>query len=75
MADVNSNPAQARTGGPSIRSTGAPDQTNQPDSMKGDAANATGQKDYVEKDNPDFPKAGGKQPTDPVQNPPHGEEE
>lgn len=68
MADVNSNPAQARTGGPSIRSTGAPKPNKQPDSQKGDAANPLGDKDYVEKGNPDAPKAGGLQPTDPVQN-------
>ena len=69
MADVNSNPAQARTGGPSIRSTGAPDQTDQPDSQKGEEANATGKNDYVEK-SPEEQNTGGKQPTDPVQNEP-----
>ncbi|NNC47630.1 MAG: hypothetical protein HKO13_04265 [Sphingomonas sp.] len=68
MADVNSNPAQARTGGPSIRSTGAPGQRSQPDSQKGDPTNPLGDKDYVEKNDHDAPKAGGKQPTDPVQN-------
>lgn len=72
MADVNSNPAQARTGGPSIASTGAVKPSNQPDSQKSESANPLGDKDYVEKGNPDAPKAGGLQPTDPVQN---GEEE
>ena len=68
MADVNSNPVQDRTGGPSIASTGAVKPSNQPDSQKSEAANPLGDKDYVEKNNPDAPKAGGLQPTDPVQN-------
>ena len=67
MADVNSNKNQAYTGGPSVQSTGEVAQTNQPDSQRGAGANATGDKDYVEKNNPDAPRAGGKQPTDPVQ--------
>lgn len=68
MANVNSNKNQGRTGGPGVASTGAKSQTKQPDSQKGSGANATGAKDYVEKDqaqgaNPDS----GKQLTDPVQ--------
>ena len=68
MADVNSNPNQSKTGGPSIQSTGEVAQTNQPDSQRGAGANATGDKDYVEKKGaPDVNQSGGKQPTDPVQ--------
>ena len=68
MADVNSNKNQAYTGGPSVQSTGEVAQTKQPDSQKGPAANAVGEKDYVEKQGaPDVNQSGGKQPTDPVQ--------
>ncbi|WP_343345364.1 hypothetical protein WJT74_00050 [Sphingomicrobium sp. XHP0239] len=68
MADVNSNPNQKHTGGPSVQSTGEVAQTNQPDSQKGAGANAVGAKDYVEKKGaPDVAQSGGKQPTDPVQ--------
>ena len=68
MEDVNGNPAQARTGGPSIASTGSVKPSNKPDSQKSEAANPLGDKDYVEKGIPDAPRAGGPQPTDPVQN-------
>ncbi|MEP7316056.1 MAG: hypothetical protein ABI667_05120 [Sphingomicrobium sp.] len=69
MANVNSNKNQGRTGGPSIASTGAKSQTEQPDSQKGSEANAVGAKDYVDKNQaPDVDQDGGKQPTDPVQN-------
>ncbi|WP_265571626.1 hypothetical protein [Sphingomicrobium nitratireducens] len=68
MANVNSNPAQARTGGPSIASTGPQDQTNQPDSQKGNEANAIGQKEKGPQPPNAGPTDGGKQPTDPVQN-------
>ncbi|NCP10888.1 MAG: hypothetical protein GW859_02840 [Sphingomonadales bacterium] len=70
MANTNSNPASARTGGPSISSTGAPSQQNQVDSQKGDDANATGKKpDEAPRNNPgDTRQHGGKQPSDPVQN-------
>ena len=67
MADVNNNPNEKRTGGPAASSTGAPAQTEQPDSQKGSAANAIGDKDYVEKGAPDVDQKGGKQPNDPVQ--------
>lgn len=43
------NVKQGRTGGPSIASTGAESQTEQPDGQKGSGANAVGEKDYVEK--------------------------
>ena len=69
MADVNANPAQGNNGGPSIASTGPQDQTNRPDSQKGDAANAIGQKEVGEQA-PNAGPGGGKQPTDPVQNDP-----
>ncbi len=68
MANVNSNTNEARTGGPGLASTGAQAQTEQPDSQKGSAANPVGEKDYVEKQNSPDKQAGGKQPTDPVQN-------
>lgn len=69
MANVNSNKNQGRTGGPSIASTGAKSQTEQPDSQKGSEANPVGAKDYVEKHQaPDINQEGGKQSTDPVQN-------
>lgn len=68
MGNVNSNKNQGRTGGPSIASTGAVSQTEQPDSQKGSGANAVGDKDYVEKKGaPDVEQKGGKQPNDPVQ--------
>ena len=67
LANVNKNKNQAWTGGPSIASTGAEAQSEQPDSQKGSAANATGEKDYVEKDAPDAKQKGGKQPNDAVQ--------
>lgn len=67
MADVNKNSNESRTGGPAASTTGAPAQTEQPDSQKGSAANATGKKDYVEKAAPDVEQDGGKQPNDPVQ--------
>lgn len=70
MADVNSNPAQSRTGGPSVASTGATDQTDQPDSQKGDEANAIGMKEKGSQAPHAGPTGGGKQPTDPVQNDP-----
>lgn len=69
MANVNSNEAQGKNGGPSIASTGPQDQTNKPDSQKGDAANAIGQKEVGEQ-SPNAGPTGGKQPTDPVQNEP-----
>ena len=69
MADVNSNKNQAYTGGPSIQSTGEVAQTNQPDSQKGPAANAIGEKDFDPSGRgaPDVEQSGGPQPTDPVQ--------
>ncbi len=69
MANTNSNPASARTGGPSISSTGAPSQQNQVDSQKGSDANATGKLPTdAPRGNPgDTRTDGGKQPSDPVQ--------
>lgn len=67
MADVNKNPNEKRTGGPAASSTGAPSQTELPDSQKGSGANPTGRKDRVEVDGPDVEQGGGKQPNDPVQ--------
>ena len=69
MADVNANKNQARTGGPSIQSTGEVAQTNQPDSQKGAEANAIGDKDFDPSGRgaPDVNQSGGPQPTDPVQ--------
>lgn len=69
MADVDANPAQGNNGGPSIASTGPQDQTDRPDSQKGDDANAIGQKEIGEQA-PNAGPSGGKQPTDPVQNDP-----
>lgn len=68
MADVNSNPNEKRTGGPAASSTGAPAQTEQPDSQKGSAANAIGDKDKKKHRPPEeASQGGGKQPNDPVQ--------
>ena len=65
---MSDNPNAQRTGGPGNASTGTPDQSRQPDSQKGSAANAVGEKDYVEKKGaPDVDQSGGRQPTDPVQ--------
>ncbi|MCJ8191433.1 hypothetical protein [Sphingomicrobium aestuariivivum] len=77
MADVNHNKAQGNNGGPSIASPGPQDQTNRPDSQRGDAANAVGAYDHVEGSlaAPDVNQSGGKQPTDPVQSYAHEEEE
>lgn len=69
MADVNANKAQGKSGGPSIASTGPQDATDSPDSQKGDAANAIGQKEKGEQA-PNAGPTGGKQPNDPVQNEP-----
>lgn len=44
MANTNNNPVAATTGGPSISSTGPNAAQGAPDSQKGSAANATGQK-------------------------------
>lgn len=44
MADTNSNPVAAGSGGPSVSSTGPNAAQGAPDSQKGSAANATGQK-------------------------------
>lgn len=66
MADVNKNSNETRTGGPAASTTGAPAQTELPDSQRGSAANATGQKDEAKGHAQDEQK-GGKQPNDPVQ--------
>ena len=67
MADVNKNTNESRTGGPAASTTGAPAQTEQPDSQKGSAANATGKKDHLENGVQEVEQKGGKQPNDPVQ--------
>ena len=58
-----------RTGGPVQSSIGIPDSTEQPDSQKNSAANATGTASAgtIHKA-PDVEQSGGKQPSDPVQN-------
>ena len=77
MANVNHNKNQSSTGGPSVQSTGEVAQTNQPDSQRGAAANATGQRDFREENQaPDVAEnRGGPQPTDPVQSVGSDEEE